>query len=188
MTVKYREILKQLQIDRNAKLESIAKLNEQREHIADELEEEGAQLKKLDETIISFCRLMGDDPASLRPILRLPIAEYTLTGAIREVMKAATTWMTAVDVRNRMLENRFEDGKHDNLLASVHVTLKRLRQSGELLKGEVDGKAAYKLNPEYIPRIERMGIGMGTTPPAPIGVQGPSPRRAGLSEFMKEKK
>jgi len=164
---KYRALLDAARADRAALVEQRNELLERQEHINDEIAETEKQIVDLEATMTSLCRMCGVDPASIHPVITaFPLRRAGLTEAIRAVMKPAIGFMTAVDVRDRMLENKFDNGKYDNLLASVHVTLKRLAASEELLKGDVDGKAAYKINPKYIPRIERIMPPMASPGPA----------------------
>lgn len=156
MKDQYRETLKALEQELDTLQAEQEQLFEQRELIADQLVEKAKRIKSVEETIASFQRLCGIQPTR-RVRFSTDLARFGLTEAVRAVMKKATDWMTAIDVRKQMLENGFDDGKYDNLLASVHVTLKRLANTDELLRKEVEGKTAYKVNPDYVPRI--MGLG-----------------------------
>jgi len=159
MMDKYRATLKAAAQDRDALLEQRSQLLDEQELVADRLEETDKQIKRLEETILSLSRLCGVELATMRTLRSMSsLGRYGLTQAIREAMKSETAWVTAMDVRRRMLENKFDDGKYDNLLANIHVTLKRLAKSGELLSAEVEGKTAYKINPDFEPKIERMGM------------------------------
>ena len=157
MMDKYKATLQELRQDLATLLDEQTGLLEEQELIADQLAEKSRSIKRVEETLMSVARLCGVELTDVRLRLSSPgMSRLGLTPAIREAMKDATGWMTARDVRQRMLENKFDDGKYDNLLASIHVTLKRLAKSGELVTQETDGKTEYKLNPEYVPRIERM--------------------------------
>jgi hypothetical protein len=156
MMDKYKVTLNELQNDHAVLLDKQTALLEELELVTDRLAETDRDIKQIEETMLSVSRLCGVELATLRLLSPRELGRLGLTAAIREVMKSATGFITAVDVRNRMLDNKFDDAKYDNLLASVHVTLKRLAKSGELLKDEFDGKTAYKTNPGFIPTIERM--------------------------------
>lgn len=165
MMDKYQATLKELTQDHAKLLDERTALLEEQELVTDRLAETNKNIKRIEETMVSVSRLCGVELATPRLLSPSDMGRLGLTAAIREIMKPATVFMTAVDVRSRLLENKFDDGKYDNLLASIHVTLKRLEASGELLKGEVDGKVAYKINSAFVPKIERIGI-------RPQGVQG----------------
>lgn len=163
---KYKEMLRVAQNDHKTLLHERADLVEQQELVSDQLEETQGQINKLEETILSLSRLCGIDPSTVRPTLsNAPLARARFKDVVGNVVKRAVAPMTAVEVRSRMLEDGFDDSKYNNLLANVHVTLKRLAESGELLTEQIDGKTAYKINPEYFARIERIGIQHPTTMP-----------------------
>jgi len=157
MIDKYREMLKTAMADRQALLEQEADFVQQQELVSDQLEEARNQRKKLDETILSLSRLCGIDPSTLRPVLSAsPLVAARFKDVVLDVVKRASAPMTAVEVRTQMLADGFNDSKYGNLLANVHVTLKRCVDSGELLRDEIDGKAAYKPDPDFVPRMRRI--------------------------------
>ena len=94
-----------------------------------------ARLAQLVETIGSLTKLCG----------LTPTVPWGLTDACRTVLRNAGTPMTPVEVRNRLAAIGFDFSRHTNELASIHTTLKRLNQAGELrLIPRAAGKHAYE--------------------------------------------
>jgi hypothetical protein len=137
-----------------------ASLLDERELIDDQLLDADKQIKQLQETIDSLARLcnVGLAAQRLMPINFIePDTRMGLADAVRKVVKAASSPLIAVEVRDALIAGGFDASEYSNLLASVHTTLKRLGQSGELLQVDKDGKTAYKNNPEYkAPALRRL--------------------------------
>jgi hypothetical protein len=67
-----------------------------------------------------------------------------LTGAIRSIFKALpeNTPISAGQIRTKLLSTGFAEGQYANFMSSIHVILRRLEESKEILRRE-DGKSLF---------------------------------------------
>jgi hypothetical protein len=160
---KYKKALEEAQRDLQMMRSKRANLLDERETIDDHLQDTDKEIKQLQETIESLARLCNIElPRGLLAQRLLLDPRFGLTDAVRQLLKKASSALTAIEVRDALVAGGFDASEYSNLLASVHTTLKRLVQSGELLPVDKDGKSAHKVNPEYIsPIMRRMASGEG---------------------------
>lgn len=160
MLDKYRKMLEDAQKDLEVLRKEQSELFEQREFINDELEIKSDQIKKMEETVISLSRLCNVEPEGVSLFrYRATDSRFTLTNAVRNVFKSdPASKLTAIEVRDKLVGAGFDSSEFNNLLASIHTTLKRLAQSEELLTSKTDdGKTAYRLNPDFkLPALPRV--------------------------------
>jgi hypothetical protein len=105
------------------------------------------RILQLEQTIASLSELTGEDPfskawsrASLGKIDNLKLAE-----ACRKVLQSANKYWTPIDVRDMLLLQSYDLSGYTNALASIHAVLKRLHESGEVVRiAGAEGKAMYR--------------------------------------------
>jgi hypothetical protein len=71
--------------------------------------------------------------------------EMGLKGACRQVLLASDESLTPAEVVLGIDRLGLQYGDYNNLLASVHTTLRRMAESGEAEESSKEGKKAYKL-------------------------------------------
>jgi hypothetical protein len=81
-----------------------------------------------------------------------PLNDFGLTDACREVLKSDFNFMGAMEVRDALVERGFVLDHYKNPLASIHITLRRLAESGELESKSEQGKTLYRWKPHRFPR------------------------------------
>lgn len=182
MLDKYKKMLedarKDLQVLRNEQTELV----KHRELLNDEIEIKSNQIKKMEETVISLSRLCNVELEGISLFRYMATdSRFTLTNAVRNVFKSdPTSQLIAIEVRDKLVGAGFDSSEFNNLLASIHTTLKRLAQGKELLTNKTDdGKTAYRLNPDYklpdVP-IRMMSPRVSNLPVEPFAKQLNNPR------------
>ena len=70
----------------------------------------------------------------------------TLTECCRDILRRSGQWLAAIDVRDALLATGFDFSKYtSNPLTSIHTTLKRLKESGEVEdKADEEGPTFYR--------------------------------------------
>jgi hypothetical protein len=115
-----------------------------------------------------LAKLLKDQERTERRILQLkttlaalgglsgkPTRAPKLTESIRSIFKAAPPdiQLSPIDVRNKLLEMGVDEADYSNLLASVHVILRRLAQYGEIKL--VGGRSLYgKVVKDWLAELE----------------------------------
>ncbi len=76
----------------------------------------------------------------------------SLTDAARSVLKAARgKWLTAAEVRDRMVRSKFDFSNYaSNPLASVSTTLRRMKAEPEIDSEVIEGVTAYRWNASQV--------------------------------------
>lgn len=94
------------------------------------------RLAQLQQTIGTLSRLCG----------LVPTVQWGLTDACRLVLRSAGEPVTAVQVRDRLAAIGFDLDRYANPLASIHVVLKRLAESGEARtrRANAERRVAYE--------------------------------------------
>ena len=85
-----------------------------------------ARIAKLQQVEAALRTVAGPAPA--------PPDLSSLTNVVRHVLKAAITPLTPPDVRDKMVTLGFDRRPYSQFLASIHVVLKRLGKSREVLE------------------------------------------------------
>ena len=86
------------------------------------------------------------NPRSMAARLVRTLREGGLSEAIRRVYKASKTPLTVVDVHNQLKAINYPLASYHNVLATLHLTIKRLTGQLELLPVIHEGKKAFKWN------------------------------------------
>jgi hypothetical protein len=125
-------------------LESAIKEYERLKAERDAVETRLAQLRQIIAGLGPLCEL----PSKNAP----PPLELGLTDACRSALRASMSGLTAGDVRERIGGLGIDSDGYSNLLASIHIVLKRLVASGEVFsyRGR-DGKPVYAWKRPAIP-------------------------------------
>ncbi|MGH9760710.1 MAG: hypothetical protein ACREDR_08540 [Blastocatellia bacterium] len=76
-------------------------------------------------------------PDSIRP-------DMGFTDAVREVLKSALSYMSAIEVRNQLRQRGFDLDRMKSPLPSIHKILSRLVESGEAEPDDREGKTVYR--------------------------------------------
>ena len=132
----------------DAALKELSDLMEQREEMEVALEKVDDRITGLQMTVDSLSGLLNIDPKEKYPHL-FPdeiSPDVGFTDAVRDVLRSAPghIHMTPVEVRNRLIEKKFNLRKYKNALASIHTILKRLYEMGEVTSLNMDeGKRIY---------------------------------------------
>jgi hypothetical protein len=144
---KYVLMYRQTIDDLSAALETRAALEEQ-------LEEVRNSIQQLREIAYSTSAYRGLDPKAEYPSLFIDggIVDVGFTDAVRATFKPGKA-MTAIQVRNDLINAGFDLDGYRNPLATIHTILKRLVKSGELFIGpsfddeDDDGPTVYIMPP-----------------------------------------
>ena len=112
-----------------------------------------ARISQLQHSIAALTKLCGFEPT-------VPLG---LTDACRLVLRNASSPLTALEVRDRLISIGVDVTRYSNPLASIHTVLKRMRESGELVEREreEDERTAYV---SVLPALNRPS-GQGLAPP-----------------------
>lgn len=71
------------------------------------------------------------------------LPEEGLTNHISWILDSAAEPLTAVEIKQRLTDLRFDVAKYANPMAAIHTTLKRLVENGEIGYIAEDGKKIY---------------------------------------------
>src|SRR5437868_3925975 len=133
----------------NAAIKDLAELMSQREELDTKREEMDKSIFQLREGLVGLAILCGTDTNQLAkdypelfPDLISP--DVGLTDAVRKAMAAKRTFVSPVEVKDRLAEMGFDITKHKNILASIHTILKRLVKSDEIEAGTREEKVVYR--------------------------------------------
>ena len=109
--------------------------------VIEEYQRLARQRAEIDERIAQLLQTMG----SLSRLCNLvPTVKLGLTDACRLVLKAAGQPLTVAEVRMQLEAMGFDSARYSNMLASIHVVLKRLCRSGEIkFTPRPHGRPAY---------------------------------------------
>ena len=117
------------------------------------------EIAKLEQVVASLSAITGQQAEAMQV--------SGITNAIRAVLKTSAAPLTPVQVRDKLKDAGYEFvERHSNLLANVHVVLKRLEQSGEAKVVDAsDGKryawsrhvVSPPISPETMKALERHG-------------------------------
>lgn len=101
------------------------------------------QRKAIDERLVKLSKTI----ASLQGLLRgkNSKAEIALkfSDACRYVLHGSRTPKTPREIRDDLIAIGFPVEEYQNVLASIHTTMKRLVENGEVQSVKADGKSAY---------------------------------------------
>ena len=123
----------------NIARQELVKLLEQREAL-------DKRIAKLRQEIGSLAYLAG--VGRPKAVLKLPGGAKKQSGlkpACREVLRASDVPLTPDEVMEGIGRLGFHQGNYTNLLASVHTTLRRMTENGEVEESSKGGKKAYRL-------------------------------------------
>jgi cob(I)alamin adenosyltransferase len=81
--------------------------------------------------------------ASDDPKLIGAVKETGLTDALRTVLRAAERPLSAPEIRKRLEEIGFDVASYQNFLATLYLTLERLKKQGEVNQEKHAGKKVY---------------------------------------------
>lgn len=132
-------------------LADLSELMSEREELDTRREGLDMRIFRLREGLFGLAILCGTDTNQLAaeypelfPDLIPP--DMGLTDAIRKAMVSKHTYVSPVEVRQRLEEMNYDIKKYKNVLASIHTILKRLTESNEVEAGTRDGKIVYRAN------------------------------------------
>jgi hypothetical protein len=109
----------------------------------DAIETRLAQLRLIISNLGELCAL---------PAERRPSRDLGLTDACRSALRASLGGLTAAQVRERLASLGFDASQYSNLLASIHVILKRLVAAGEIWSYKAkDEKQVYAWKRATVP-------------------------------------
>jgi hypothetical protein len=126
--------------------EALQKANEERQQLVErrlmfdamlsnlelDREENEQRIRQLEKAMGELANLAGNRfYAALLPIEGL--TSRPLAQACREVLKSADRHWTAIDVRDTLVEQKYDMSAHNNPLATIHSILKRFAESGEVV-------------------------------------------------------
>ena len=132
-------------------MQELSELTAQRKTLDDHRKELDARLVQVRKGALGLGSMCGQDPRSVEstyPDLfpqRIE-PEVGLTEAIRIVMKSQKgKTLTPIEMRTGLLNIGFDLGKYRNPLATIHITLKRLCDNGEIKMDvhKASGKTVY---------------------------------------------
>jgi predicted nuclease with TOPRIM domain len=133
-----------------AALEELSLLISEREELDAKRNVLDTRIYKLREAVMGLGSLCDKSPDAISrewPELfpdRIP-PDIGLTDAVREIFKAyPNSYLSPVFIRDGMKTLGFELSKYNNVLASIHTTVKRLREQGEVVESNRDGRVVYK--------------------------------------------
>jgi hypothetical protein len=100
------------------------------------------------EKIVHLAALVDDIPeeSNVGRFMKMR-KEMGLTNAVREVLKASKRSLMPTQVRDGLIKAGFDVSEYQNILATLHITLKRLVASKEALEVKKDGNKVYSWNP-----------------------------------------
>ncbi len=81
-----------------------------------------------------------------------PLSDFGLTDAIREVLKCDFSFLEPTEIRQELEARGFSLEHYANPMASIHVTLKRLLESGEVEPKIEKCKTRYRWKATRFPR------------------------------------
>jgi hypothetical protein len=109
----------------------------------DAVETRLAQLRLIISNLGALCGL---------PAERRPSPDLGLTDACRSALRASLGGLTAAQVRERLASLGIDSDQYSNLLASIHVVLKRLVAAGEIWTYKAkDGNPVYAWKRAAVP-------------------------------------
>jgi hypothetical protein len=127
-----------------AALKEVQTLQEQREAVE-------AEITKQEQLISALSNFLTDEQkAPVLDKLRINqelqrVRELGLTESVRTVLNATNEWLTATQVRDKLVDLGFNFSTYtSNPLSSVSTTLRRIRQEEVDFKTNSDGVAIYR--------------------------------------------
>jgi hypothetical protein len=130
-------------------LEELTDLMAEREDIDTKREQLDSRIFRVREGLVGLALLSGTDSSELAkkhphlfPDLISP--DVGLTDAVRQALESKRIYMSPVEVRNRLVDMKYDMKRYTNVLASIHTILKRLVDSGEVDAGNREGKVVYR--------------------------------------------
>jgi hypothetical protein len=124
-------------------LEAAIKEYDQLKARRDAIETRLAQLRLIISNLGELCDL---------PAERRQSPGLGLTDACRSALRASLGGLTAAQVRERLASLGIDSNQYSNLLASIHIVLKRLVAAGEIWTYKVkDGKQVYAWKRAAVP-------------------------------------
>jgi hypothetical protein len=120
-------------------------LDAQRADIDVEAETVDKRLLQLQQTIASLSELVGESYFSKALTRSLSLDHLKLADACRQVLMSSNIYWTPIAVRDALVLQKYNLTASSNPLASIHAVLKRLHESGEVVRtAGPDGKAMYR--------------------------------------------
>jgi hypothetical protein len=124
-------------------LEAAIKEYDQLKAQRDAIETRLAQLRLIISNLGELCDLPGE---------RRQSSGLGLTDACRSALRASLGGLTAAQVRERLASLGIDSNQYSNLLASIHIVLKRLAAAGEIWTYKAkDGKQVYAWKRAAVP-------------------------------------
>ena len=115
-----------------------------------ELEKLTARKREIEAEISTLVQLIAGNiailPASERSDLGIKFQEAQAPTSLRDAIKRALgyRWKSAAEVRDALIESRYDLSTQVNPLASVSTTLRRLEMDKEIESKEEAGRMVYK--------------------------------------------
>jgi hypothetical protein len=104
------------------------------------------RIAKLRQDIVSLAQLSGDSGVALASKLIADTKkEFGLKSAVLEALRASDKPLTPAEVVAGIQRLGLSYDSKANLLASVHTTLRRMAQNGEVEETQKDNKKAFRL-------------------------------------------
>src|SRR5947209_6474193 len=121
-------------------LKQLAEMVAERERLSERLTALDNEIPILREKITSLATLVDDIPADSPLGLMLDaVVEMGLTDAVRAALKAINAPRTPLEVKNWLLRQRYNLDNYSNVMATLHIILKRLVKSKEAEEVKKDG-------------------------------------------------
>jgi hypothetical protein len=131
--------------DLRAAKRELADLIKKREQIDQRI----ADLQPVITHLEGLCGVLDQSAAAKKKAQELTTG---LTDSVREVLQRGLVPMTAAQVKQKMVERKFDFSNYSNALGSIHTVLKRLAKSGEArVVPQKAGKKAY----QWVSEIQR---------------------------------
>lgn len=139
-------------------LKELSELMSEREELDNRREELDAKIIQLRQGVLGLAGLCGVNSLQLtieRPELFPDLISYDLglTDAIRKAMQAERVFLSPIEIRKRLHTMGYDIKKHKNILASIHVSLKRLAESDEVETGNRESKVVYRWGSPNVNRL-----------------------------------
>lgn len=135
---------------------ALLKLRHERAQAEQSLAEIDERIAKITPKVIGLAALVDEVPedSELGQFL-IETASMGITDAVRTVLRSTPGLMQPLDVRNALIRMGVNLRDYKNQLAVIGSTLKRLEESGEVVKSTPQGKPWYSWSrPRDLPPIQ----------------------------------
>src|SRR5437588_8450074 len=110
----------------------LAEMRKELESLLEQQEDIEQKIAQLKQAIISFAPLAKDSDGLIGPLV-YAFAAQGMTDSIREILRAAfPKQLSPVEIKEQLKAKGQNLSEHKNVMASVHSTLKRMLENGEI--------------------------------------------------------